>query len=285
MKEKKLVTIISRIMLSCFVLSFTVNFPIGDVKAGTLEQEIDLSITVKQPEDNLYENKALIAPNDLGVLKMNNSTMIGDVNCDGDVNSIDFAYMRMSLLGKRSDLITVENISSADVNCDGNFNSLDFAIMRGYLLGKMTGFPIGNNVPPPKPSATAAVPTPLPSSKTDDYTDDISKASYSVSVGVEVHGKINYEGDQDYMIFVPPSDGQYRVDIYTRTETTIGYLYVEKIEGLKYSYNSFSTYTSNDENCYVKENLTGGTKYYIGVKNRKGKVSLDSYTIKITKLR
>jgi len=284
MKEKKCVTLMGRFLLMSLILASIVLSPYGVGKAGAINQDGNASSKAGHIEV-AKEEKAPKLQNEPGILKASVNTVCGDVNNDGDVNSIDFAYMRASLLGKRTDLITEKNLSAADVNGDGNFNSLDLAIMRGYLLGKVKGFPIGNNTPSPKPSTTVPVPTPTSNPKNDDFTDDISQASYPVPVGKEVHGKINYEGDQDYMIFIPPSDGLYRVEIYTNVEMSIGYLYVETVEGLKYYYNSFGTYTSKEKGyCYIQEYLTGGTKYILGVKNRKDKVSLDSYTIKISKL-
>ncbi|AEV67052.1 dockerin type I repeat-containing protein [Acetivibrio clariflavus] len=216
------------------------------------------------------------------------SMILGDVNNDGDVNSIDFAYMKMNLLGIKGSLLNDENIFVADLNGDGKFDSIDLAIMKGYLLGKIKEFPIGQSIVTPMPAVPTPKPTVLPSptksSGNDDFTNDISKASYLVSVGEEVRGKIDYAGDEDYMLFIPPNDGRYRVEIYTNVETSIAYLYTEKIEGLKYYYNSFGTYTSKEGYYYIQENLTGGTKYVLGVKNRKDKVSLDSYVIKISKL-
>jgi len=214
--------------------------------------------------------------------------VLGDVNNDGDVNSIDFAYMKMNLLGIKGGLLNDENIFVADLNGDGKFDSIDLAIMKGYLLGKIKTFPIGQSIATPTPAVPTPKPTVLPSptksSDNDDFTNDISRASYLVSVGEEVRGKIDYTGDEDYMLFIPPNDGRYRVEIYTNVETSIAYLYTEKIEGLKHYYNSFGTYTSKEGYYYIQENLTGGTKYIIGVKNRKDKVSLDSYVIKISRL-
>jgi hypothetical protein len=62
----------------------------------------------------------------------------GDLNGDGNVNSIDFAVLRLHLLG--STPLTGTYLSNADVNRDGSVNSIDFAFMRQYLLGMIFSF-------------------------------------------------------------------------------------------------------------------------------------------------
>jgi len=61
--------------------------------------------------------------------------LIGDVDQNGSINSLDFANMQMVLLGKKADF-TGDAATAADINKDGNFNSLDFGLMRLHLLGK-----------------------------------------------------------------------------------------------------------------------------------------------------
>lgn len=64
----------------------------------------------------------------------------GDVNGDSRVNSIDFAYLRLYLLGKagKEDIDT----RAADVDDNGKVNSIDFAYIRQYLLRIIRELPV-----------------------------------------------------------------------------------------------------------------------------------------------
>lgn len=61
---------------------------------------------------------------------------LGDLNSDGNVNSIDFAMLRLHLLGDTQ--LSGNGLKNADVNKDGNVNSIDFAMLRQYLLGMVS---------------------------------------------------------------------------------------------------------------------------------------------------
>jgi hypothetical protein len=62
----------------------------------------------------------------------------GDLNDDGNVNSIDFALLRLHLIGEAP--LAGKSLSNADVNGDGSVNSIDFAFVRQYLLGIISSF-------------------------------------------------------------------------------------------------------------------------------------------------
>ncbi len=77
----------------------------------------------------------------LGNTIPNEKIKYGDINGDGSVNSIDFGYLKMYLLGMIKEFPAENGFAAADVNGDGKINSLDFGIMRQYLMGMIDKFP------------------------------------------------------------------------------------------------------------------------------------------------
>ncbi len=63
---------------------------------------------------------------------------LGDINKDGNINAIDFAALKVYLLGTAT--LTEEQMVLADVNKDGSVNAIDFAALKSYLLGITTSF-------------------------------------------------------------------------------------------------------------------------------------------------
>ena len=66
------------------------------------------------------------------------SILLGDVTQDGNVNAVDFATMRKSLIGMIS--LDEKALKAADVDKNGSFNAIDFALMRKLLLGLIVTF-------------------------------------------------------------------------------------------------------------------------------------------------
>ncbi len=71
-------------------------------------------------------------------ISVGNPQTKGDLNGDGNVNSLDFAALRAHLVGVTP--LTGTNLTNADVNGDGQVDALDFAAMKKYLLGIITTF-------------------------------------------------------------------------------------------------------------------------------------------------
>ncbi len=57
--------------------------------------------------------------------------LLGDLNDDGNINSTDFALLKMYLLD--SERVSINTVN-ADMNEDGNINSTDFALLKIYIL-------------------------------------------------------------------------------------------------------------------------------------------------------
>ncbi|WP_137698547.1 family 43 glycosylhydrolase [Ruminiclostridium herbifermentans] len=76
-----------------------------------------------------------------------NTIKYGDVDGDGQINSIDFAHIKKYLLGYST--LTDEALKAADVNGDDVVDSIDYAIHKQFLLGIISEFPADKLPPPP----------------------------------------------------------------------------------------------------------------------------------------
>ena len=61
--------------------------------------------------------------------------LIGDVNGDNQINSLDLACLRLYLLGIKKDMKSV--MRESDLNGDNSVDSIDFAYLRKYLIGQI----------------------------------------------------------------------------------------------------------------------------------------------------
>jgi hypothetical protein len=66
----------------------------------------------------------------------------GDINQDGEINAVDFAYFRSYLLEKIGYTLEGEALLAADVDGNGSVNAIDFAYLKKYLLGMISEFPV-----------------------------------------------------------------------------------------------------------------------------------------------
>ncbi len=67
--------------------------------------------------------------------------IIGDVNSDYTVDSLDYAAMKSYLLGNIKDFPAADDQWTGDVNGDKEINSIDYALIKSYLLGIIMEFP------------------------------------------------------------------------------------------------------------------------------------------------
>ncbi len=81
------------------------------------------------------------------LVKVNGTTLYGDVDGDGNVDSDDYAYLRQFLIGmiqEFPDQDTPKNengFDNANVDADDNIDSDDYAYMRQWLIGMIQDFP------------------------------------------------------------------------------------------------------------------------------------------------
>lgn len=111
--------------------------------------------------------------------------LLGDVDENGIVNSIDFAIYRQFLLGLVSSLPI-----SGDIDQNGAKNSVDFALLRQHLLGMITLGKITIQTPTPVQTPTK-VPTPTPTKTpvpTPKPTIKIMPLGDSITDGITVSG-------------------------------------------------------------------------------------------------
>lgn len=120
-----------------------------NIGTATVRNKIEYSIINDAPE--IFKiGKTIVkwmAVDNFGTMASKSQTVnvykYGDIDGDGLVNTIDFAHLRMFLLGNIQELPGEIGNYGADV--DGNLivNSVDFALMRQYFLGYLDEFPAG----------------------------------------------------------------------------------------------------------------------------------------------
>lgn len=98
--------------------------------AGTRQVQHQFSFTIKSSGLKVSKRVNLIFDGTYECRKSVN-VLKGDVDNNGSVNSLDFAYLRQYLLGMNT--ITI-NKDAADMDNNGDVNSIDFALLRTYLL-------------------------------------------------------------------------------------------------------------------------------------------------------
>jgi hypothetical protein len=183
MKEKKCIALITRFLVSSLVLASTAFLPIGVSKLEAATQNGGTS-SAKQVEDTMYGSNTVQMLAGVATFDGGSDIIQGDVNNDGSVNSIDFAHMRMALLGVKGSVLTQDKFLIADLNMDRNFDSIDLGMMRGYLLGKISRFSGApedtsstKTAVPTKSAAPLPTPVPSPTKSSDDFSNSIAKAS------------------------------------------------------------------------------------------------------------
>ncbi len=69
-------------------------------------------------------------------------SLYGDVDNSGAIDALDFAAVKMHLLGTKD----VSNAKAADVDADGTINAIDLGNFKKFLLGLIDEFPAGKYI-------------------------------------------------------------------------------------------------------------------------------------------
>ncbi|WP_081743160.1 expansin EXLX1 family cellulose-binding protein [Acetivibrio clariflavus] len=93
----------------------------------------------------------------LNSFSLEGQVTVGDINGDGYVDSIDYANLKMYVLGLIKDFPTAEGSWAADVDGNNSIDSIDCALMKSYLLGIIKKFPKSDSLPA---NTSAVTPTP-----------------------------------------------------------------------------------------------------------------------------
>ncbi len=78
--------------------------------------------------------------NEISKTQQVNVYKFGDIDGNAEVNSLDFAQLRLFLLGHKSTSFSEYGNYAADVDGNKDVNSIDYAIIRKYLLGFIDEF-------------------------------------------------------------------------------------------------------------------------------------------------
>ncbi|HEX3029223.1 MAG TPA: AbfB domain-containing protein [Clostridia bacterium] len=74
-------------------------------------------------------------------IKTKATTTVGDLNGDTFVDAVDYALLKMYLLGSVKDFPVENDLVAADLNADKAIDALDFAVFKQYLLGTVKVLP------------------------------------------------------------------------------------------------------------------------------------------------
>ncbi|WP_010245757.1 dockerin type I domain-containing protein [Acetivibrio cellulolyticus] len=220
--SKRMISLVISCVFVVQILTSTL-FNSSKVEAASLDGGYETSQSIGSSEEESKE-----------------STRKGDVDGNGEVTSIDFARMRMKLLGLIDSFPVSNGTWASDVSGDGVFNSIDFAFMRQYILGIITKFPAEANNVTPTPNVSIT-----PTSTLTD-TEPPSKPTglnYSLVTGTSVSiywGQSTDSDLKDYAIF---KNGEF--EVLTAGETK--YTFTNLIPNETYEFKVCAIDTSNNK--------------------------------------
>lgn len=75
-----------------------------------------------------------------------NQGLIGDLNGDNVINSVDGALMKRYMLGTITHFQVSDDLWSGDLNGDGSINSIDYSLLKRFILNIINKFPKDDTV-------------------------------------------------------------------------------------------------------------------------------------------
>lgn len=130
-----------------------------------------------------------------------NYTLFGDVNGDNNVDALDYAGIKMILLGT-TDTSTI-NMKAADLNGDEDVNSIDLALMGKFITGEIKTFPVKTKYP-----------------STGDNSVDYPFLNDTFQIALEENGSTGYQWD--YVISNAAAATLISEDSYCFTPNSVG---------------------------------------------------------------
>lgn len=142
----------------------------------------------------------------ISTITANAAPLYGDINKDGEVNSIDSAAMSRHIL----EIQQFNDISVMDLNGDGRIDSVDYSLIKRYVLGIITSFPVEQIDPTPDPNDEEW--------KNNTGTIELGSTITVSGKGISVNGSVvNITAGGDHVVTGTLTNGM----IYINTEERV----------------------------------------------------------------
>ncbi|NLI58321.1 MAG: dockerin [Clostridium sp.] len=99
---------------------------------------IDGKLYTSRPAEINYTVEFFSLPNAIDDFEEEKDLIYGDLNGDGEINSLDSVIMSRHIL----EIVEISDIKAADLNGDGIVNTIDYQLLKQYILGIINGFPV-----------------------------------------------------------------------------------------------------------------------------------------------
>ena len=111
----------------------------NNINITTFKNNLNYSSIIKS-NNNILKDNDLIRTNmtitytdDEGNVQIYNTSVLGDVNGDGNINALDYVKIKNHIMNTKKILKDVF-ILSADYNNDGKISALDYVRIKNYIM-------------------------------------------------------------------------------------------------------------------------------------------------------